>query len=295
MLFRSGNRHDWVGRCFMEHPHGRVGVFEAGAGFELWAAFQRHRSGDAVIAPVLLPDEHFQRRHNTLNSAFTFKLQRHPPRGLSASKKMYNRLRHDLDPTRGRRALWHLYRGARRTVQRTIRKPLARFRFARDKVRVNVMVRAEQAPNRDSRITLSPKRDALGVPQSTLDWRMSMVDKRSVRIASEGLARSFEAAGMGRMHLSEWLYDDSPEWPLDLTVGNHAIAGYHHIGTTRMSQEPEYGVVDPDCRVHGYDNLFVAGSSVFPTSSWANPTLTLLALAYRLADHLNEQTRSNRL
>ena len=83
--------------------------------------------------------------------------------------------------------------------------------------------------------------------------------------------------------------DENPEWPVDPSVGKHPIGGYHHMGTTRMSLSPRDGVVDPDCRVHGVRNLYVAGSSVFPTGGWANPTLTILALAHRLADHLQQQ------
>jgi choline dehydrogenase-like flavoprotein len=79
----------------------------------------------------------------------------------------------------------------------------------------------------------------------------------------------------------------SREWPLDPTLGNHPIGGYHHIGTTRMSASPAEGVVDANCTVHGTANLHVAGSSVFTTGGWANPTLTLLALAHRLARHID--------
>jgi choline dehydrogenase-like flavoprotein len=62
--------------------------------------------------------------------------------------------------------------------------------------------------------------------------------------------------------------------------------GHHHMGTTRMHDDPRFGVVDRECRVHSLENLFVAGSSVFPTGGYANPTLTLLALALRLGDRL---------
>jgi choline dehydrogenase-like flavoprotein len=78
-------------------------------------------------------------------------------------------------------------------------------------------------------------------------------------------------------------------WPVDPTVSKHPIAGYHHMGTTRMSAAPAEGVVVADCRVHGYANLYVAGSSVFATGSWANPTLTIIALALRLADRLVDE------
>ena len=86
---------------------------------------------------------------------------------------------------------------------------------------------------------------------------------------------------------SPWLAEPGTQWPVDPTVGNHPIAGYHHLGGTRLGTDPASSVVDPDCRVHRYANLHVAGSSVFPTAGWANPTLTLVAMAIRLADRLS--------
>jgi choline dehydrogenase-like flavoprotein len=74
-------------------------------------------------------------------------------------------------------------------------------------------------------------------------------------------------------------------WPAQMTPGAH------HMGTTRMAADPRDGVVDPNCRIHGLGNAFVAGSSVFPTYGWANPLLTIIALALRLADHLVTDTR----
>jgi choline dehydrogenase-like flavoprotein len=93
--------------------------------------------------------------------------------------------------------------------------------------------------------------------------------------------------GKGRVVPSAWLDEPGPQWPIDPTVGNHPFANYHQMGGARMSASPAHGVVDGDCRVHGYANLFVAGGSVFPTGGWANPTLTIIALALRLADHVD--------
>jgi choline dehydrogenase-like flavoprotein len=149
-----------------------------------------------------------------------------------------------------------------------------------------VIVRAEQAPNPASRVTLAPTRDALGVPHAALEWRRSELDKRTVRLMAERLGTELARRGLGRLEPAPWLYDGSTAWPVDPTVSSHPIGGYHHMGTTRMSNSPAQGVVDRDCRVHGYANLYVAGSSVFATAGWANPTLTILALAHRLGDHL---------
>ncbi len=286
-----GNRYDQVGRCFMEHPHGRVAVLPARAGFALWDAFQRSGDGGANCdtAPVLLPSPELQRQRGILNSALTFKLRRNAELGLPLGRRLYDELKHGLDPTRRGRALWHGYRAARRTLQRSLRRPLARRRHAAGTTRVHVMVRGEQAPNPDSRVRLGDERDALGVRRAVLDWRLSSLDKHSVAVLAEVLGDELERLGIGRPEASAWLREDDPAWPLDPTVGNHPIGGYHHIGTTRMSADPRRGVVDRDCRVHGYDNLYVAGSSVFTTSSWANPTLTIVALAHRLADHLLTQ------
>ena len=85
------------------------------------------------------------------------------------------------------------------------------------------------------------------------------------------------------MRIEEWVTADDSSWPEDLGWG------HHHMGTTRMNASPRFGVVDSDCAVHGVEGLYVAGSSVFPTGGYVNPTLTIVALAIRLADHLRDK------
>jgi choline dehydrogenase-like flavoprotein len=97
------------------------------------------------------------------------------------------------------------------------------------------------------------------------------------------LAEEFGRLGVGRVRINELLMDDSSRWSENLSWFGH------HMGTTRMSADPKKGVVDADCRVHGLKNLYVASSSVFPTAGFANPTLTILAIALRLADHLKSR------
>ncbi len=138
--------------------------------------------------------------------------------------------------------------------------------------------RFEPAPNPDSRVTLIPERDEVGMPRAELDWRLSTSDRHAVRRSMEIVAAEIGRAGVGRVRIL--FEEEGTEWPGDLA------GGFHHMGTTRMSADPTQGVVDGDCRVHGLANLYVAGSSVFPTGGSSNPTMLIVALALRLADHL---------
>lgn len=147
-----------------------------------------------------------------------------------------------------------------------------------------LVIRAEQAPNPDSRVTLSNEVDATGMPRINLDWRLTQLDVDSAAALVEGFAREAERVGLGQVDPAGWL--SSGEWVTDPLISAHPIGGYHHMGTTRMADDPKHGVTDSWGKVHGVANLYVAGSSLFPTSGWANPTLPIVALALRTADHI---------
>ena len=140
---------------------------------------------------------------------------------------------------------------------------------------------AEQQPNPLSRVTLGQSVDALGMPRLTIDWRYTSNDVATVQAVAL-LPRT--CAGAASATLS---YD--PE-KFEAEMTRYGAYGGHHIGTARMGTDPRSSVVDCDCRVHGVGNLFIAGSAVFPTSSQANPTLTVVALALRLAEQLERET-----
>ena len=137
---------------------------------------------------------------------------------------------------------------------------------------------AEQAPNPDSRVRLDDRLDRFGLRRLKVDWRFSDADVDSVVRSSQVLEHALLQAGVGRMLLD-------PEARRE-RVRELASVGSHHLGTTRMAGDPSRGVVDAKCRVHGIDNLWIASGSVFATASFARPTLTIVALAIRLADHL---------
>jgi choline dehydrogenase-like flavoprotein len=287
-----GNSNDQVGRYFMGHPHARAGFVRSRRAYPFWALFQkRHRHEGEPLASLIVPSRKLQQEAGILNTAITFKLQRNPQRGSALGKKLYFTLKHRIDPTRGGRRIWHGYRDFRTWLHRHIRPPAAWLRAKTGIVGLSAMVRAEQSPNPDSRILLSADRDALGVPRASLCWQLTALDKHTVSVLTDVLGSELERLGAGRLPRSEWLDSESLQWPVDETVSNHPIGGYHHMGTTRMSRDPKTGVVDAHCRVHGYHNLYIAGSSVFPTAGWANPNLTILALVHRLAEHLTKYRR----
>jgi choline dehydrogenase-like flavoprotein len=143
---------------------------------------------------------------------------------------------------------------------------------------IALRTRIESVPNPDSRVTLVRDRDALGMRRVRLDWRLHELDIRSAVRAVEILGAELGRTGLGRLRLD--VDPEATEPPPDIA------GGWHHMGTTRMSDDPRQGVVDRNCRVHGISNLYVAGSSVFVTPGSGTPTLALLALALRLSDHL---------
>jgi choline dehydrogenase-like flavoprotein len=148
--------------------------------------------------------------------------------------------------------------------------------------RFPLFYQTEHTPHPDSRVILDENsKDDFGMPRLDVRIKFSEIDHRTVKTFVDQFQKRIEESGIGTFHLSEQDRDilDNPE-KYDFNSNSH------NIGTTRMSHDPDYGVVNADCRVHGVDNLYVAGSSVFPTSSHANPTLMIIALALRLADHL---------
>ena len=141
-----------------------------------------------------------------------------------------------------------------------------------------IVTTQEQAPNPDSRVSLAETRDAFGVPLASLHWQLTDLDRHTIKVALGAIAQAFGASNMARIQIP---HDFTVEpWP------SYMVGSWHHCGTTRMHRDPKQGVVDADCKVHGMDNLYVAGSSVFPTGGNGNPTLTIIALALRLAEHV---------
>ncbi len=144
---------------------------------------------------------------------------------------------------------------------------------------LNVDAICEQSPDPNSRITLSDRVDALGVPMARIDWRLDPKAGASLIRLAKLIEEEFPKAGLPKPILEPWVASGRVD---DAAIIDMA----HTVGATRMAADPREGVVDPQCQVHGVSGLFVAGGSVFPTSGHANPTLMILSLAIRLADCL---------
>ncbi|WP_375197088.1 FAD-dependent oxidoreductase [Sphingobium sp.] len=284
-----GNDQSLVGRFFMEHPHTRGGSVASDSSWSLLRLFgKRHKLEGQEVAALITASERVQAQHKILNSSLTI-AARQPERDRQfLGMRAYSHAKHRLSPNRRNRELWLKTKAAATGVQR-ISDPLRPWLMHKlGKLELALSVRAEQAPNPDSRIRLDRKTDALGVPRVRLDWRLSEIDKRSVAVLIDTVGRELRRLGLGEVTAAPWLGDDDVEWHTDDRVSAHPIGGYHHIGTTRMSHSPRTGVVDGNGRLHGVANLYVVGSSTFPTSGWANPTLTIAALTLRTADHIAE-------
>jgi choline dehydrogenase-like flavoprotein len=150
--------------------------------------------------------------------------------------------------------------------------PLEKRRFSQ----FEIFYQIEQAPDPNNRVMLSSEQDHLGQNRVEIHWRLNQIDIKSAIRVQEIWAEEFDKAGLGELQFARKREDWKFEKP----------AMHHHMGTTRMHIDPKQGVVDANCKVHGISNLFIAGSSIFPTCGYSNPTLTIIALSLRLADHI---------
>ncbi|NQZ95098.1 MAG: GMC family oxidoreductase [Myxococcales bacterium] len=278
-----GNQKDLVGRFFMDHPHHTSGVVLPSDPALSTALYTGSTATEKVGAHVAIALSARVQREEGLGS---FVASLFPPRtwpqvskGVASLDYLTSSLREGEMPDHFAEHLGAVVAD----FDDVARASYGRL-FGGNKRPPSTLLslhgRSEHLPNPDSRVSLAEERDSLGQRRVRLDWRLGSADKRTIRRAHEIIAEEMGRAGLGRVKL---VVDE------DYTLWSQSIrGGSHHMGTTRMHEDPNHGVVDADCRVHGMANLFVAGSSVFPTCGYANPTLTLVALAVRLADHVKK-------
>ena len=149
-----------------------------------------------------------------------------------------------------------------------------------------IRIQSEQEPNPESRLTVTDQKDAFGLPRLNMHWQFTDLDRETIRDAAYRVAERFATSGVGRVRLERWLRRERISLPGTNDHTPSIVAGPHHMCTTRMSDSPKTGVVDRNCKVFGIDNLYIAGSSVFSTGGFSNPTFSIVQLSLRLAEHL---------
>lgn len=285
-----GNQNDLLGRFFMEHPHTKRRLIARARKMPsalYGLSFRDHAVSARLSLPVAL-----QEREELLNYSGNI----HPVYfGHNAPGWLaFRKLVLSIDPGRqsdpyvrfppyGRRGLTlnEVFDIARQFDRVTLAAFLQYFQPDRFISGFVLESKSEQAPNPASRVTLDHPRDAFGLNRVKLDWRMLPIDRRTVVRAEEIIGEELQRLGIGTLQPLDPAEVDG--WPSNLE------GGWHQIGTTRADDDPKRGVVDRDGKMHGMANLFVAGSSVFPTAGAAPPTLTIVAMALRLAGHLRRR------
>jgi len=250
-----GNEHDTVGRFFMDQIQaqaGYVALLGRDGRMSSYGSALPRPGADHPMRAILRPTEALQAHHELLNSQTLVS-----PVEVDAAGE----LGHDVVRLAEVSA----------ALGTTSGSPNAEPWFG------EVVLRGEQSPNRASRVRLGSETDELNLRRARLTWQLSDHDVWSLTSTARLLGDSLGRRRLGRMRLQAMRF-----W----SRRHYSWTGYQS-GTTRMSMAPADGVVDTDCRLHDIDNLFVAGSSVFPTSGCSGPMLTTVALALRLGDHVN--------
>jgi choline dehydrogenase-like flavoprotein len=252
---------DWLGRGFMEHPVDRsITIRSRDASLAHFTPVPE--PGAPPRVPRLVPTSEYLIAERVPNFSVRFGGAEAGAGASSVaiSPDIRSRLHRLIPSPRVRRALGQplqAVRGLRRRWQGSL---------------FQVLLDLEQFPSPDCRVVLSDHADALGRPVATLCWQWTDEEERQRRRVRRVVADALTALDLGRVLVNESVALDP--------------RAHHHAGTTRMHDDPRSGVVDASLRVHGEENLYVVGSSVFPTAGVANPTLTLIALSARLAHHL---------
>lgn len=286
-----GNENDLVGRYFQDHPRFKGGVVE-------FAPQYRHNpfydikfhcvadelviDGTKVSGQLRVPWA-VQQRERLLDAQVWF-YSMHAGESedtIRALQHLHHRARRQMSPIRGLASdLAVIARHPLGAAAYTVGHLSGSRRLVRS---VTMEMIVEPEPHPDSRVTLCDQVDGLGMRRSKVTWRLTDNVRRTADRTFELIAQALQDAGVARVTLSTPMSETG--WPANLE------GTYHHMGTTRMHESPHKGVVDPDCRLNSVSNFYVAGSSVFPTSSSNHPTMTLTALALRLSDHLVERVK----
>jgi choline dehydrogenase-like flavoprotein len=278
-----GNSRDVVGRFFQDHPGVAIPV-RALDKRKLGNWYNSFKKDNVRHSIKLAASESLQRKHEMLNTGcevFYPTLEQDP---IASAKLLLQAMRKKHLRSQLPGALASVLKRPDKVMRAAVRHYVFKQVASVNSGTPHIGFGVEQMPNPDSRVMLGDKIDSLGMRRTKLDWRVTAAEGRSISIFAEAVAKEWRRLGVAEFN------------PADLKMGGRErgenggyIDASHHMGTTRMGTDPAASVVDPNCRVHGYDNLYIGSSSVFPTGGFSNPTLTALALCFRICDQLKQR------
>ena len=274
-----GNENDLVGRFFMDHPRAKYGEVDPSGAQPLLDRFcnrrLNHASGATFIVNGFALSEAAQARDRLLNCAGWVITEQAPDNPWSAIKHLRQ------GSGRVRDHLSAILRHTDIIANGAVR--LASLRPVLHKLdRISLFADVEQTADPDSRITLSDRCDRFGEPFAKINWKIGLLEKRTLQALARASRSELGRLGLANLKLVDWIEEDRPQDAEFVDAG-------HPSGGTRMSESASTGVVDRNGQVHGIGALFIAGSSVFPTNSHANPTLMAVATAIRTARFMKRQ------
>jgi choline dehydrogenase-like flavoprotein len=282
------NAFDNLGRYLAQHPRGAIATLpttpeSADRLQHLFTDFLRPRGVQYEIGFAL--SERVQRERGLVNASAAIYYAAKPESAWKSGARLKDAIKAKTPYPGVFRDALNVARNGGSVAANSWRRFRGRAEIFPDPL-VTILVDLEQEPNPNSRVTLSAEKDRLGMHRAKVDWRISEIERTTARYFSGFIADVLRRLGLGECQPSAWLSSHDP-------VRDDELYGtFHFIGSTRMSKQPHDGVVDENCCAHGVKNLYFAGCSVFPTGGHANPTLTILALAIRLADHLRTRLRN---
>jgi choline dehydrogenase-like flavoprotein len=284
-----GNQFDLVGRFFMDHPRTVFGKIRL-SGKQRLPLLLGVPVRDGIGQVGIQLSENMQRKERLLNNYLSLERHWSPQTAKAYSsfiysmkillRKGYSGNRFTLSGAKLATIPELIYLlSPRELMPHSLYRVFkaVREKIGKDLTELTVVNYCEQVPNPESKVFLSQERDRLNMNRLILDWKVGAEETQTLARLQELLDLYLRKTHMG------YLDPDSTQMS-DISYTDAS----HHIGTTRISDNPRQGVVDANCKVHGVQNLFIAGSSVFPTCGYANPTWTIAALAIRLADHLKK-------
>ncbi len=276
-----GNANDLVGRFFNEHLHAKLARIKPIDRKRIRNLYHRYYYNGVKYFPKILCSEDVQTRRKILNVFGDVTYEPPTDSTVTAAKFLLRAARHPNLLPETPRAIFNILKRPHELVDAIIRYTFIEDTASEKRGDMFLGIQSECEPNPESRVLLSSSLDPLGFPRAKLDWRLTDLDRRTLIVFAETVAEEFRRLGLGEIDVASIDLAENPR-ELDRSVYD---AG-HHMGTTRMHDDPRGGVVDADCKVHGVSNLYIAGSSVFPTGGAANPTFTIIALCMKLADRL---------